>query len=207
MNTITLQLHSLKQTMQFISDTKNIAQTSTPFKDSFSKDLLTNISIYDLVSLFDTGGQVIINFRPTEYTFFSEQFSSEDKCNYVSYQYMLKTLNMFFKQLKAGTEKIPYSELSSIIQVKNKEEKELLKSTLLDIGLFEYPPEIKRNDLDTTYLTINTKPTQATTPTKFYFNDDDTPYIRGYAKIKSVKDLLEDLKIMDYLNIELQEVV
>jgi hypothetical protein len=193
--------------MEFISDIKNLSKTFPNSNSSFTTDLLSDISVYDLVSLFDTGGQIIVNFRPDDFSFYSEQFKSEDNCNYVSYQYMLKTLNMFFKQLKAGTEKIPYSELASIIQVKDKEEKELLKSTLLDIGLFEYPPEVKRNDLDTTYLTINTKPTQATTPTKFYFNDDDTPYIRGYAKIKSVKDLLEDLKIIAYLNIELQEVV
>jgi hypothetical protein len=197
MNTITLKLKNIREVLSIVDTIEelNISKLIT-----IKEDLLTSLNIYQLNKIFDNGDFLIINFRPTDVILYTEKYNHEDKCNYVSKSHFVTTLTLFHKYCVL-TNEFDYAFLNGVVKVINDKERESLTEALTSIGLFEYPPEVKRY-ADKTYtgLFINTKHTFNTLPKKFYFNDDSVCFER--SRRFGALELVELIDILKYIGID-----
>ena len=208
MNTITYRIDSMQEVLLVLNEIKKIGiKLSEPSEKYTKVDLFSALDIIELIDLFDDNHKMIINFRPDSFILYSERYNIEDKCKYVSFDYFMETLTLYNK-FKLNKSTYYYTELSSIIKVETEELKVKLTNRLGDLGLIEYPPEVKKDtSSDKTYMAINTnsKTPDGYKSFNFYFNDEEFYYTGNYYKQSSSKKLLDTLDILDYLDISIEK--
>lgn len=151
-------------------------------------------------------------------TFYFNQFDSEPMSttpdelvemndfltiNENNYETDLLDYSLFVKVLELRNKyrkNFPLEDLDCIFKVQNSDRESIINK-LENIGLFEYPEEVKSHQKNYSYISINTKSETGTHPKKYYLNDEDYRFDvrRNHPKssIHLVNDVLDAISILD----------